>query len=290
MGGTTREITARWRVEDALRASEERLRLATEAAGLCIWVWHVAEDRVVWENDRLYEIFGIDPAGEPVNVAHFLRDFIHPDDVKAFQSAIAGTLETGARYHFVGRFHRPSGELRWVEFTGLLDRTADGAPSRILGTAADVTERKLAEAGLRSSEERFRAVLETNAAPFTTMVAVRDESRAVVDFRRTYANAAAASLTGEPLADMIGASIKDERPGVEGTELYAKWLHTLDTGRPFVHEFAMEFPRGPVYLRMSGVRLEDGIASSFTDLTERQRNEERLEEASPSAHGSCGTR
>src|SRR5277367_2341747 len=42
-----------------LRDSETRLKLATEVAQLGIFVWHLADDRASWENDRMYQIFGL---------------------------------------------------------------------------------------------------------------------------------------------------------------------------------------------------------------------------------------
>src|SRR5215470_2879110 len=52
------DITARRLAEEKLRDNEERLRLASSAAGLGVLEWNVQPDRVVWENDRMYEIFG----------------------------------------------------------------------------------------------------------------------------------------------------------------------------------------------------------------------------------------
>jgi PAS domain S-box-containing protein len=128
--------------QEALRASEERLRLATEAAGLGIWVWYVAEDRVIWENERLYKMLGVPLDAEPVNAARFLKDYVYPDDAAAFQQAVAKTLEGGALFYFQGRFRRGDGELRWCEFTGQLVEPSEGSSQRVLGTATDITEKK----------------------------------------------------------------------------------------------------------------------------------------------------
>src|SRR3984957_14225275 len=57
-----------------LRESEARLKLATEAAQLGVFVCDTAEDRVSWENELVYEIFGRKREDGPVNNAEFMRD------------------------------------------------------------------------------------------------------------------------------------------------------------------------------------------------------------------------
>ena len=60
-----RDVTERRRAIQALRAREQRLRLATDAAQLGIFEWTVPTDTAVWENKRMYEIFGIPETTDP---------------------------------------------------------------------------------------------------------------------------------------------------------------------------------------------------------------------------------
>ena len=54
--------------EERLRASEERVRLATDAAGLGVWVWDATNRTVSWENERVHQLFGMTAADAPATV------------------------------------------------------------------------------------------------------------------------------------------------------------------------------------------------------------------------------
>ncbi len=147
---TFTDVTERRRAEVALRTSEEKVRLAAQAAGLGIWTWHVAEDRVTWENDRMYEIVGLPRSDAPINSARFVSDLLYPDDAARFSAALDGARRGGKRFYFEGRFVRQSDDdLRWIEFTGLMQPPSANSAPRMLGTAADVTDRRRTEEAVR---------------------------------------------------------------------------------------------------------------------------------------------
>jgi PAS domain S-box-containing protein len=152
-----RDVARRHRAERALRDSEERLRLATSAAHLGIWVWHFAEDRLIWDEQGTHEIFKLPPAAMPGQLERLRTDFLHADDRPALDAALAAVFDTQADLHFVGRFHRADGALRWIELTGRLQPTTTGDQDTIVGTVADVTERKKAEVDREALLESERA-------------------------------------------------------------------------------------------------------------------------------------
>ena len=193
LNGVVQDVTDRKTAERKLLDSEERLRLATEAAELGLWVWYVAEDRVTWENDRLYEIYDVSPKGGPINAAKFLKDIVHPEDADTFKNAIAGTLETGKRFYFVGRFYRSNGDLGWIEFTGRLKRSPDGTPNRIVGTAADVTESKQDQMTL-ARQSRLSALGADVGGALTKVAGLRDSLQQCTEAMVKHLNAAFARI------------------------------------------------------------------------------------------------
>jgi PAS domain S-box-containing protein len=161
-----RDISRQVEAREAIQQSEQRLRLATGAAQLGIWMWYFDEDRVCWENERPFEIFGRALEESPISAAEFREKVIHKSDLPAFERALSRTLQDGSRFFFQGRIYRSDRTLRWVEFTGHLEYGASGSPWRMLGTVLDITERKQAEELARKQRERFDLVAEASQVGF----------------------------------------------------------------------------------------------------------------------------
>ena len=145
--------------EDRERKTQAQLHLAAEAAGLGIWTWDVTHDTGTWENERMYEIFNIAPGSPILTARGLVADYLHPDDVASFRLATDEAIRLGSRFQFTGRFYRrPEAGLHWLELSGM-PQTDDAGGLRIIGTAADITERKRNEEALRDARIRLEATL-----------------------------------------------------------------------------------------------------------------------------------
>src|SRR6478735_3242119 len=140
IGSTAGLVVENARLYGELEDLNHRARLAAEAGGLGFFTWEVTTDRVSWQNDKPYAIFGISPSEGPINAERFVSDFLHPDDQQAFADAVTQALDNGARFHFRGRIRQQAtGDIRHVEFTGQLDPEArERGSARIVGIVADV--------------------------------------------------------------------------------------------------------------------------------------------------------
>jgi PAS domain S-box-containing protein len=174
---TAVETTARVQAEAALRESEARLRLALDAAEMGTFVWHPADDR--GEPDaRMLALFGLD-AGGTLSLAAALATMIHPGDRGRYAAAVARALDpagAGALREDL-RVRRPDGAERWLTVTAQV--AFAGAPPRavrMVGTAADVTERKRLEAE-RGRLAVAEAVAAERQALLRRVVALQEEER-----------------------------------------------------------------------------------------------------------------
>jgi PAS domain-containing protein len=145
--GVIEDITTRVEARTALRAGEQRLRIATSLAALGIFEWHMLDDQAVWENERMFAIFGRKPADGALGKREFLDAVLHPEDRPAFRAAITRALREDSVLEATGRIRRLSdGAWRTLDFAGRFERDAlHRLPRRLIGVVADVTERRLAE-------------------------------------------------------------------------------------------------------------------------------------------------
>jgi PAS domain S-box-containing protein len=142
------DVTARRRDALALLASEAKLRMAVDSAGIGLWSWDPASDVVLWE-DTLCTIFGFPPGQPPKGRTAYLQ-LVHPDDRARRAEIIARGVQEG-RWEDEYRIVRPDGAVRWVMAKGTVIH--DGGRAVVHGAVIDVTERRLRDEQLRQSQK-----------------------------------------------------------------------------------------------------------------------------------------
>ena len=149
-----RDITERKRAEEMLRASEERLRLALEAAHIGTFEWNIRTGVNTW-TPALEAIYGLHP-GEFGRTQTAFENLVHPDDRARVIELVEETLKTGQSTRGEWWVVWPDGSIHWIAGRWQVFRDESGEPSRMIGFNGDITERKLAEEAVRESEQRLR--------------------------------------------------------------------------------------------------------------------------------------
>jgi PAS domain S-box-containing protein len=247
------ETTARLSAERALRASEERLEYALGASDTVgTWDWDVPNDRVI-ADARFAKLYGVprEKAGVGAPIADFFNA-IHPDDLPYVEKAIAATLKGGGVSSQEYRLVQADGAHKWVIAEGRPTLAPDGTPLRFPRISFDITDRKNAEAALRDSEERFRAI--TNSIDQMIWPTTPDGYHDHYNQRwYDFTGVPSGSTNGEGWAGMFHPEDQDRARSV--------WRHCLQTGEPYHIEYRLRHRSGKyrwVLGRAQPVRNEDG--------------------------------
>ena len=154
--GISRDITARRRMEEALRESEERFRTLYENATVGLYRT-TPEGRILLANPALFRLLGYETF-EEIASRDLEREGYGPGYSRA---AFKERLERdGFIQGLETAWKRKDGTTVYVRESARLIRSADGASIYYEGTVEDITERKRAELELRTSEEKYRRIFD----------------------------------------------------------------------------------------------------------------------------------
>ena len=138
--------------------SEERLRLALEAAQMGIWDWDILSGKVM-HSHTTEVIHGLDPSSFEGTFKSFLSN-LHPEDQELVTQALHSTLKEGSDYNIEFRILWPDGSVRWVASKGQVYYDNTGKAVRMTGINMDITDRKRAQEELQLQNRRSQLFAE----------------------------------------------------------------------------------------------------------------------------------
>ena len=155
-----RDITEQQAAQEALRDSEQLLSSVFDAVNDGYWDWNVLTGQTYFSS-RYYTMLGYDMGDFPAGFESWQK-LIHPEDRQRVKDAVMAHVEQrDPGYSVDFRMLAKNGEYRWILGRGqVVERNEEGIVVRMVGTHTDITDRKVAEAALRESEEKYRLVFD----------------------------------------------------------------------------------------------------------------------------------
>jgi PAS domain S-box-containing protein len=257
------ESSERKRSEEALRASEAKLRGILNATGESIWMFDTDGVSLLANAIAMARI----GKGAQDVIGKRMSDVISPDLARARMQRLREVVSSARPVEFEDEragmhFHH--------SFYPVLD--AAGVVTSVVSFSRDITARKRAEEALRESEERFRTITETSRTP----VGVGS-----LDGTILYVNRAYEEVFGYSASEILGMKAPDLYWDPADRQ---KWVDALREGRPVQGiEVRMKRKDGtPFWVILSITPINysgmEAVMGTFVDITERKRSEAALAE------------
>ncbi len=163
---SVQDISAMRAAEAELRRSEQRLRLAKQAAGLGVWDWDLVTDEITW-SPEMYGLLGVDPSTPATQLYAAWAEALHPEDRAEAEPLVQAAARNGGSFNFDFRLMAGTGEMRWIRSQAVAVDGPDGTPIRLTGVNLDVTAE-------RREKERLHQTAQTLAAAVAERTRERD--------------------------------------------------------------------------------------------------------------------
>lgn len=268
------ELNKRTRVQDALQTSQSYLQAITNSTQQSFVLMDrnaliLSFNRIAARNE--IAMFGLEMhTGD--SMFRFVRDQDRAQFTDDFASALAGETITGEK-----SFHSPSGQEHWFSFAYNPAHTETGSIMGVCFNTNDITERKLVEAALIESEERYRIIM----AVLNSGMLLQQADGSIQAW-----NLGAERILGLNAAEIQGLTSIDPRWRAvheDGTPFPGEdhpAMVTLRTGQPCTNVvMGVHTPDGRLTwiiissqpLFRPAEALPHAAVTSFTDITERKQ-------------------
>jgi PAS domain S-box-containing protein len=183
MIGTVVDITERVHAQERIREALHLVQLATEAAELGIWSLDMATDRSEWD-DRLCAWYEVPKEICQHGWLHQVwLERLHPEDRARAVALFDAAVRHKAPYHDVYRLLLPSGRVRYIQTSGVIEPDPEGHLHRMVGINRDITEQREQEDALRAAKSAAEAASIAKSAFVANMShEVRTPMNAVLGF------------------------------------------------------------------------------------------------------------
>jgi PAS domain S-box-containing protein len=264
------DVTDRKHAEAAEAEGRLRLEAIVRAAGVGLWDWDIATNRVYFSPDWKRQL-----GYEDHEIADDFAEWqsrVHPDDLPAALANIRRYLaEPGPLYQNETRMRHRDGTWRWILVAAALLRDADGQPLRMLGAHIDVTERKQAAEAMRESERYYRELFEQS----TDGILVADARGPLVG-----ANPAACRMLGCTHEQLLGMTLQDVIVPSQHARIAPEIVRLLEDQDVRTEWRCRRHDGSEFEVEVVARRRPDGLLQGFLrDVTERNLARGRLAQA-----------
>lgn len=156
--GSVEDITARRQIEEENRKSRQQYESLVHAIDGIVWEMDAQDFTFTFVSKQSERILGY-TAEEWLAEPEFWQNHLHPDDRSWVVDFCRDAIGKKKDHEFDYRMIAADGRIVWLRDIVAVDKVDSERP-QLRGVMVDITERKLAEDGLKQSEERYRDLVE----------------------------------------------------------------------------------------------------------------------------------
>ncbi len=276
LAATATDITERKKAEEALKQSEERFRLAMEAANDALWDWNIVTNEI-YRNPRHAAMLGYEQDEIPASQEGW-EGLIHPDDrarvFGALKRYLAGST---ASYKVEYRLKAKSGDYIWVLGRGkVVAYSDDGTPLRMIGTNIDVTEHRKALETIREKQTLIQGILDYTRS----VIVVRD-----IQGRYVLINKEAENVLGIDSFEVVGKTPYDIHTRDKANRILADDKQVIEGFKQLQIEDQLNVKgemrtfRGTRFPLLDASGEPYAVCTIAADVTDRKKAEQALRES-----------
>jgi PAS domain S-box-containing protein len=201
------DISERVKAEVALKEISTRLKLATRAGGVGVWDLDFENNKLIWD-DQMFLLYGVHKQDVDYTYDYWLTG-VHPEDKARSEVEILQAIKGEKEFDTEFRVIWPDGSVHNIRAIAIVIRNRQGNPDHMIGTNWEITQQKILEEKLKSSETNFRSFFET----MTDMVVVGNMQGEII-----YVNNSLCSTLGYDEAELLRMQVLELNPPEFQTE------------------------------------------------------------------------
>ncbi len=214
-------------IEESRFESEERLRLATEAAEMFSWEFDVQNQTILF-SENFEKVSGFTLKSSSLDFEEALKRFIYSADVEKVKQDIKNAVAEDIPFQSEMRASNSQGKTVWLESYGNVVRSGSKIPVKIVGVTQNITERKRTEEQIRESEQNLRAL--ADSIPQLAWMAEPDGY--IFWYNKGWYD-----YTGKTPGQMEGWGWQSVHDPQMLPKVQEKWKHCIENEEPFEMEF-----------------------------------------------------
>jgi PAS domain S-box-containing protein len=269
------EILIRNAAQAELQETKDSLELVLCASNDGFWEWNLQTGEVYF-SPRWKEMLGYEE-DEIYDQFSSWEQLIFAEDKIAALNLIEAYNSGGVKeFTTTQRFYHKNGSTVHILVRAIHLKDESGQVVRMIFSHTDVSELVKTSEALAQSKSLLASVLDSSQEGIAALASVRNNQGNIVDFKFLLVNPSAEKIVRIKAEKLIERYLLEKLPWTEETGLFDDYVRVVETGEIFSREVHYNFEGIQAWFHVVAVKLGDGLAVTFCDITQKKQDQQEL--------------